>query len=397
VKTKTDLILQIEELLAKKKRVVVALDGKATAGKTRLAADLFDRYRASVIHTDDFFLPRTKENFLDGAPRRPLAPPIDIDRFIGQVARPLKEGYASTYDVFSGIRQAFIAENTIAPSGLVIVEGAYSLLPEFGRYYDLSCAVTIDKSEQERRIREREGDYAETFIAHWLPPEHHYQETSRLFDRADFVIELPQEEKTVIYLARHGATESNRSLIIQGHLDRPLADEGRAEAELLAGRAAHLAIDAVISSDLSRAKETAEIICSRLVDVDFSVNYAWREINLGLMQGQTYDHCFKHFAVEMATMKDDPENFQAPGGESGSAVLARIKSALSDLLGKYKNGRLLIVSHGFVLNILLRSLKKELGSRIEPPVARNTAVTKLIFQDEKIREIAYVNDARHLE
>ena len=68
----------------------------------------------------------------------------------------------------------------------------------------------------------------------------------------------------MIYLIRHGQTDWNIVHRIQGHLDIPLNDTGRAEVKARAKQLESLRIDQIISSDLSRAKETAHIIGKNL-------------------------------------------------------------------------------------------------------------------------------------
>ena len=68
---------------------------------------------------------------------------------------------------------------------------------------------------------------------------------------------------TTILLARHGETDWNRERRIQGHTDRPLTDEGRTQASVLAEELDRDPPDAVYSSDLVRAHETARIVANR--------------------------------------------------------------------------------------------------------------------------------------
>ena len=92
---------------------------------------------------------------------------------------------------------------------------------------------------------------------------------------------------TTILLARHGETDWNRERRFQGHADPPLNETGREQARTLAAELAGEELDAVYTSDLARANETAKIIASRL-GVPVVVDAELREIDVGEWQGLTW-------------------------------------------------------------------------------------------------------------
>ena len=91
-----------------------------------------------------------------------------------------------------------------------------------------------------------------------------------------------------ISLVRHGQTTWNEQGRFCGHTDIPLSTTGRKQARKLASFLQHRPIAAIYSSDLSRARETAEII-ARKRPIDSIVSPAWREINFGAWEGLTYE------------------------------------------------------------------------------------------------------------
>ena len=106
------LLYQIDLLLARQDRVIVALDGFCTAGKTTLAARLSETYDCHVIHMDDFFL-RPEQR----TPQR-LAEPggnVDYERFSEEILIPLKEGRPVTYRPYDCSAQALAQPVTLAP------------------------------------------------------------------------------------------------------------------------------------------------------------------------------------------------------------------------------------------------------------------------------------------
>ena len=89
----------------------------------------------------------------------------------------------------------------------------------------------------------------------------------------------------MIYLIRHGQTDWNLDRKLQGQTDIPLNDNGRGQAEEVAKEIADLKIDRIISSDLLRAKETAEIINKKIGAV-ISFDKRLREVNYGDYEGK---------------------------------------------------------------------------------------------------------------
>lgn len=165
---------EIERLLNRKRRVVVAIDGRAASGKSSLASALAVRYGGEVIHTDDFFLP------FDMRAESRLSEPggnIHYERFTDEVLNPLRSPASFEYGVFD-CKSGEIAKKTVCRNiGLVIVEGAYSLHPKFGKYYDLSIFMSAEYTTRLERIKRRDGEEkAKVFEKRWIPMEERYFE-----------------------------------------------------------------------------------------------------------------------------------------------------------------------------------------------------------------------------
>ena len=165
------LLSAIDQLLAKKEHVVVAIDGPCTAGKTTLAGKLQSHYGCTVIHMDEFFL-RPEQR----TPERLSAPGgnVDYERFREEVLLPLSTGEVFSYRPFSCARMA-LAEPVTVPSGrLTVVEGTYSTHPYFQNPYDLTIFLTVDSKTQQQRIGQREVWKQEMFRNVWIPMEQAY-------------------------------------------------------------------------------------------------------------------------------------------------------------------------------------------------------------------------------
>ena len=162
---------QIDELLAEKDMVIVAIDGKCTSGKTTLASKLAEIYDCNVFHMDDFFLrpeQRTPERFAE------VGGNVDYERFQEEVLLPLKSGKAFSYRPFDCSTFALAAPVSVSPKKLNIIEGTYSHHPYFGAPYDLKILLTVDEDTQRRRILERPAFLHKRFFEEWIPMENRY-------------------------------------------------------------------------------------------------------------------------------------------------------------------------------------------------------------------------------
>nr|WP_246304199.1 histidine phosphatase family protein [Nocardioides thalensis] len=148
-------------------------------------------------------------------------------------------------------------------------------------------------------------------------------------------------------MLRHGRTEWNATHRIQGQLDPGLDDTGRAEARAVAPVVAALGPAVLWSSDLARARETAEQVAaaSRLVP---TYDERLREFHLGERQGLTHAE-YERLAPEEFARFRAGEWDEVPGAEHPEAAAKRYAAALHDLLATLAPGETgVVVSHGAV-------------------------------------------------
>jgi len=180
------LFEKIDALLTKE-RVVVAIDGGSASGKTTLAANLYDKYGATVFHMDDFFLTptmRTAERLNEAGGN------VDRERFEAEVLIPLSRGQNVSYRSYDCKTGDFKEPLLITPKKLVIVEGAYSMHPELSKYYDFSVFLDIGSEEQRNRILKRNSPaLAHRFFTEWIPLENIYFEKTEIKKRCDLIIQ----------------------------------------------------------------------------------------------------------------------------------------------------------------------------------------------------------------
>ena len=155
---------------------------------------------------------------------------------------------------------------------------------------------------------------------------------------------------TTILLARHGETDWNREHRWQGHADPPLNDRGREQAAELARRLAGIRIDAVYSSDLARARETAELVAAA-IGIAVVVDPALREIDVGEWRGLTTTEIEARFPDGYRRHAGGGDGWQ--NGETHAAMSARIVEAVGRIAEAHPGGDVLSVLHGGVMRALL--------------------------------------------
>ena len=163
---------------------------------------------------------------------------------------------------------------------------------------------------------------------------------------------------TTLILVRHGETAGNQTGRFQTY-DTPLAEEGRAQARRLAERiAAEGPVDAIYSSDLARARETAAILGERL-GVEPVLDPGLRELDVGDWKGLLRDEMAGQYPGGFEAWLAGGCAERAPGesGECADDVALRAAACVERILAQHPGGRVVAVSHGLTLAILLAHLQ----------------------------------------
>ncbi|MXN79487.1 histidine phosphatase family protein [Burkholderia sp. 4701] len=163
---------------------------------------------------------------------------------------------------------------------------------------------------------------------------------------------------TQILFIRHGETAWNRIKRIQGHIDIPLADTGLAQAQRLAARFARetrdgARIDAIYSSDLMRAQQTAQPAADAL-GLPLVLREGLRERAYGVFQGHDSTEIEARFPDAYAAWQTRDPGFEPEGGESQRAFYHRVLHALEPIVAAHPGGRIACVAHGGVLDCVYR-------------------------------------------
>ncbi len=155
---------------------------------------------------------------------------------------------------------------------------------------------------------------------------------------------------TTILLVRHGETDWNAEGRIQGQTNSSLNERGRGQAEALAQQLAGERIDALYASDLDRARETAEILALRL-DLPVVLDPDLRERNFGSWEGRTVAELEEESPGAWARWRDGNEG--EGDVEDHVALAGRIRNAISRLAAAHPGGRILLVTHGGAMRVIL--------------------------------------------
>lgn len=170
--------------MAEKDRILIAIDGSCTSGKSTLAALLARELDCNVFRVDDYFLrpeQRTEER---------LAQPggnVDYERFREEVLLPLKTGmpfFYRPYDCGTGKLKAPVA---VTPKRISVIEGSYSHHPFFEGPYDIKVFLKVSPEVRLVRIGQRPAFLRKRFEEEWIPMEQRYFEAFDIESKADIV------------------------------------------------------------------------------------------------------------------------------------------------------------------------------------------------------------------
>lgn len=203
-------------------------------------------------------------------------------------------------------------------------------------------------------------------------------------------------EATRILAIRHGETAWNVDTRIQGHLDIPLNETGRWQAERLARTlAARDPIHAIYSSDLQRAHHTAQAIAAA-TGAPLSTHAGLRERGFGIFEGKTYLEIEQTWPQESEHWRTRVPHWAPPGGESLLQVRERITRTLHELAARHPGEQIVLVAHGGIMDQLYRAATgQDLQSPRTWPLG-NTAVNRLLWTPQGLSLVGWA-DTTHLD
>lgn len=204
------------------------------------------------------------------------------------------------------------------------------------------------------------------------------------------------ELRTQICLVRHGETAWNLEKRLQGHLDVPLNATGIKQARATARRLAGTRFAAIYCSDLGRARVTAHEICTELEQAPQD-EPDLRERHYGIFQGLTYDEAAsRHPDAYARFLARDPAFAFDGGGESLEKFAARVRALFVRLVEAHAGERILLVTHGGVLDIAHRIASDKALDAPRDFTIPNSAVNWIEHEKGQWRLLSWA-DQSHLD
>lgn len=155
-----------------------------------------------------------------------------------------------------------------------------------------------------------------------------------------------------IVFVRHGESEMNKKGVYCGWSNSILTEQGCIQAEEVGKKLAEEEFDIIISSDLDRCFMTAEII-NRSHKKEIIKEKTLKELNFGEWEGCNYDEICLNYPEKAKLWRDDYINFKIPKGESLLEMYNRVNKGFDEIINRFSEGKLLIVSHSGVIRSIL--------------------------------------------
>jgi probable phosphoglycerate mutase len=203
---------------------------------------------------------------------------------------------------------------------------------------------------------------------------------------------------THVVIVRHGQSQGNAEGRFGGHTDTPLSPRGRRQAEATARVLASEKFDAIYSSDLPRAIETATPL-AQLTGAPLETTEALRERSVGVMEGLTFEEAAElHPEQYQALLRRDFDHVLL-GGESYRQTLDRASRQLDEAIEQHKGGRIALFAHTGTICILILHLMGALDAPELKPVwiaTANCGIARFDLRDDGFVRVLVINDTRHL-
>ncbi len=205
----------------------------------------------------------------------------------------------------------------------------------------------------------------------------------------------PTVAATSLLLVRHGVTAFSVEKRFSGVGDPPLIEEGRSQARAVAARlGARGGIDLVVTSAMSRCRETASVIASA-VGAPVEQDDDLREVSFGVWEGLTFETVQERWPRELSSWLSDP-SLSPPDGESYESLRYRVSRAQQRLVNRHRGLTVCVVTHS-------RPVASFVASALDAPLASlyrlhvdNASLTQLDYYDDGPQVLRTFNDVSHL-
>ena len=186
-----DEVISRIKAMQEKNRIIVAIDGSCTSGKSTLASALAERLDCNLFHMDDFFLrpeQRTPQRLAETGGN------VDYERFHKEILLPLKTEQPFSYCPYDCSTGTLKEAVTVQMKYINIIEGTYSQHPYFGDVYDLRVFLKVSPDVRKQRILQRPAFLQKRFFEVWIPMEQRYFREFSIEENADLAV-TPKDNK----------------------------------------------------------------------------------------------------------------------------------------------------------------------------------------------------------
>jgi broad specificity phosphatase PhoE len=198
----------------------------------------------------------------------------------------------------------------------------------------------------------------------------------------------------LLYLVRHGETTYNAEHRIQGQSDAPLSETGRRQSRAVADALVSCPIDAVYSSPLRRALETAKETAERHA-LTVQTDPRLMELNAGVFEGHLRSELADVYPDELARWLGGQSDFAIPGGESRRQLIDRGCDAIRAIAAT-PHRQMVVVAHGGLLSVVLRALL-HIPQPLPPFTLKNGSITRISVDDQGGFSLIAINETSHLD
>ena len=205
--------------------------------------------------------------------------------------------------------------------------------------------------------------------------------------------------KTSIILIRHGETEWNAVRRLQGHIDISLSEVGQRQALALGRALAGEQLDAIISSDLGRARQTAEAVVAHH-GLPLQIDPALRERAYGVFEGLLYTEIAERYPIEFAEWQARDVDSIMPHGnrvaESFRQFYERCTGAIADWAAQWPGKTIALVAHGGVLECAYRAANQMALDSPRDFQVKNASINRFTMDATKLA-LEQWGDVAHLQ